>query len=44
LISGALTVLLVWVAYQHVPEVRNVIQRLPEIWEHIRQAFAQNRQ
>jgi phage shock protein PspC (stress-responsive transcriptional regulator) len=44
LISAALTVLLVWLAYQHVPEVRNVVQRLPEIWEHVRQVFAQNSQ
>ena len=43
LISTALTVLLVWLAYQHVPEVRNVIDRLPAIWENVRQAFMQAR-
>jgi hypothetical protein len=40
LISAALTLLLIGLAYQHVPEVRKVVQQLPEIWEQVRQAFA----
>jgi phage shock protein PspC (stress-responsive transcriptional regulator) len=39
LISAALFALLVWLAYQHVPEVRNTIERLPAIWENVRQAI-----
>jgi hypothetical protein len=36
LISAGLAALLVWLAYQHVPEVREVVQRLPAIWEDLR--------
>lgn len=43
LISAALTALLVWLAYQHVPEVRNAIDRLPAIWEDFQRAIAQPR-
>lgn len=43
LISAALTVLLVWLAYQHVPEVRNIVDQLPALWEDVRRAIAQPR-
>jgi phage shock protein PspC (stress-responsive transcriptional regulator) len=43
LISAALTMLLVWLAYQHVPEVRNVVDRLPAIWEDVQRAITQPR-
>jgi hypothetical protein len=42
LISAALFGLLVWLAYQHVPEVRDAIQQLPAIWESVRQAVVNN--
>ena len=43
LISAALFALLVWLAYQRVPEVRDAIERLPAIWESVRQAVINNR-
>lgn len=43
LISAALTLLLVWLAYQHVPEVRNVVDRLPAIWEDVRRTITEAR-
>jgi hypothetical protein len=43
LISAGLAALFFWFAYQHVPDVRNVVQRLPDIWESVRRAFAQAR-
>jgi phage shock protein PspC (stress-responsive transcriptional regulator) len=43
LISVGLAALLFWLAYQHVPEVRDVVQRLPEIWENVRRAFVEAR-
>jgi phage shock protein PspC (stress-responsive transcriptional regulator) len=43
LISAALTLLLVWLAYQRVPEVRSVVDRLPAIWEDLRRGIAQPR-
>ena len=39
LISAALFALLVWFAYQHVPEVRDAIQQVPALWESARQAL-----
>ena len=43
LISAGLAALLLWLAYQHVPEVREAVQRLPDIWESVRRAFAEAR-
>jgi phage shock protein PspC (stress-responsive transcriptional regulator) len=43
LISAGLAALLLWLAYQHVPEVRDFVQRLPEIWENVRRGLAQAR-
>jgi phage shock protein PspC (stress-responsive transcriptional regulator) len=42
LISAGLAALLFWFAYQHVPEVRDAVQRLPEIWESVRQALVKS--
>ena len=39
LISAALAALLIWLAYQHVPEVREFVQRMPAIWEDVRRAI-----
>jgi len=43
LISAGLTALFIWFAYQHVPEFRDFVHRLPEIWENVRRAFAEPR-
>jgi phage shock protein PspC (stress-responsive transcriptional regulator) len=40
LISAALLALLVWLAYQHVPEARDAIRQLPALWESVRSAIA----
>ena len=43
LISTGLAALFIWFAYQHVPEFRNFVERLPEIWENVRRAFVEAR-
>jgi phage shock protein PspC (stress-responsive transcriptional regulator) len=43
LVSAGLFALFVWLGYQHVPEVRQFVDRLPEIWENVRRAIAQSR-
>jgi phage shock protein PspC (stress-responsive transcriptional regulator) len=40
LMSAALAALFIWFAYQHVPEVRDVVQRLPAIWEDVRREIS----
>ena len=43
LVSAGLFALLVWLGYQHVPEVHQFVDRLPEIWENVRRAIAESR-
>ena len=43
LIPAGLAALFIWFAYQHVPEFRDFVHRLPEIWENVRRAFAEAR-
>jgi phage shock protein PspC (stress-responsive transcriptional regulator) len=42
LLSVGFAILLLWFGYQHVPAVREFIQRLPAIWENLRDAASRS--